>query len=61
MKFWMGLAMIAIGISLIPSGIGIIFTIPLFLLGLVLIVISILHGGLSAITYPFRRGRGRNE
>jgi hypothetical protein len=60
MKFWMGLAMIAIGIALVPSGIGIIFTIPLFLLGLVLIVFSILHGGLSVITAPFRRRNGKS-
>jgi hypothetical protein len=54
MKFWMGCAMIAIGIALIPSGIGILLTIPLFLLGIVLIVVSILHGGLSVILSPFR-------
>jgi hypothetical protein len=61
MKFWMGLAMIAIGIALIPSGIGVIFTIPLFILGVILIALSILHGGISAILWPFRRRRPRDE
>ena len=57
MKFWMGLALIAIGIALIPSGIGILFTIPLFLLGVILIVVSILHGGVSTLGWLLGGGR----
>jgi hypothetical protein len=58
MKFWMGLALIAIGIALIPSGIGILFTIPLLLLGAVLVVVSILHGGIAGLAWLLGAGRG---
>ena len=37
MKFWLGLICIVLGIALVPSGIGIVFTLPLFALGILLI------------------------
>jgi hypothetical protein len=61
MKFWMGLALIGIAIVLIPSGVGAIFAIPLILLGVVLVVLSILHGGVAGLGWVLGFGRGRRD
>lgn len=53
-----GLLIIIIGLMISGSGIGIIFGIPIILVGIVVCVLAIIKGGLSAL---FRLGGGRRD
>lgn len=53
-----GLLIIIIGILLSGSGIGLIFGIPIILLGLLLCIIAVISGGLSAL---FRLGSSKKD
>ncbi len=50
-----GLLIIIIGILLSGSGIGLIFGIPIILIGIIIFILAVIKGGISAL---FRLGSG---
>lgn len=53
-----GLILFLIGILISGSGIGLIFGVPLIVLGLILMILAMLKGGISAL---FRLGAPKKD